>query len=307
MTGTRVCLTLAHLVSATQLPVELHVARATQANEIVNLIGFLVATDPKRLEGDDVMHDRALAELLGTAPANGARFVVALPGCAPRSQPGGPVILQVTARPEWIVLSGWRLGSPPCQAADVATEATPRTQVIAGDAIFVAAPFANSLAERALRSANEFSATGIRASEDAIRRLLRRDRDYLRADGALDAALAPTLCASDARMFYSGALSGHESCLARGGTGAPRPARVVGEVVPAGGAGNLGRAQTWSRHAQLYHVGYLPENCAAGNLLVMCNFCHLSYDAEHHASTRARVLALALGATMDPLIPEETP
>lgn len=36
------------------------------------------------------------------------------------------------------------------------------------------------------------------------------------------------------------------------------------------------------------HLDHTPENCEPANLRSMCNGCHLSYDAEHHAQTRAR-------------------
>jgi hypothetical protein len=35
------------------------------------------------------------------------------------------------------------------------------------------------------------------------------------------------------------------------------------------------------------HLDHTPENNDPGNLLAMCQACHLAYDAEHHAQTRA--------------------
>lgn len=37
------------------------------------------------------------------------------------------------------------------------------------------------------------------------------------------------------------------------------------------------------------HLDHTPENCDDANLLAMCQGCHLHYDQEHHAQTRARV------------------
>lgn len=34
------------------------------------------------------------------------------------------------------------------------------------------------------------------------------------------------------------------------------------------------------------HLDHDPENCDLANLRAMCQRCHLSYDAEHHAQTR---------------------
>lgn len=31
------------------------------------------------------------------------------------------------------------------------------------------------------------------------------------------------------------------------------------------------------------HLDHQPENCAEENLLAMCQRCHLTYDAKHHA------------------------
>lgn len=36
------------------------------------------------------------------------------------------------------------------------------------------------------------------------------------------------------------------------------------------------------------HLDHTPENCDPSNLKAMCQGCHLHYDREHHAETRAR-------------------
>jgi hypothetical protein len=36
------------------------------------------------------------------------------------------------------------------------------------------------------------------------------------------------------------------------------------------------------------HLDHMPENNDPGNLRAMCQGCHLHYDREHHAETRAR-------------------
>jgi len=38
----------------------------------------------------------------------------------------------------------------------------------------------------------------------------------------------------------------------------------------------------------LAHLDHVPENCDDENLRVMCQGCHLHYDRDHHAETRAR-------------------
>lgn len=52
------------------------------------------------------------------------------------------------------------------------------------------------------------------------------------------------------------------------------------------------------------HLDHTPENCDPANLRAMCQACHLSYDADHHAATRARTLATQQTAGMDPLFPD---
>ena len=42
--------------------------------------------------------------------------------------------------------------------------------------------------------------------------------------------------------------------------------------------------------AHLYHT---PENCSEENLRAMCQGCHLHYDRDHHAQTRAASRAAA--------------
>lgn len=35
------------------------------------------------------------------------------------------------------------------------------------------------------------------------------------------------------------------------------------------------------------HLDHTPENCEPDNLRAMCQACHLAYDKDHHATTRA--------------------
>lgn len=35
------------------------------------------------------------------------------------------------------------------------------------------------------------------------------------------------------------------------------------------------------------HLDHAPQNCAADNLKAMCQRCHLTYDAAHHAQSAA--------------------
>lgn len=44
------------------------------------------------------------------------------------------------------------------------------------------------------------------------------------------------------------------------------------------------------------HLDHTPENCDGDNLKAMCQGCHLHYDREHHAATRATTKALSARA-----------
>lgn len=49
------------------------------------------------------------------------------------------------------------------------------------------------------------------------------------------------------------------------------------------------------------HLDHVPEHCDDDNLMAMCQGCHLHYDRDHHARTRARTAAAQLAEQMDPL------
>jgi len=49
------------------------------------------------------------------------------------------------------------------------------------------------------------------------------------------------------------------------------------------------------------HLDHQPENCDPANLRAMCQGCHLFYDRDHHAETRAATRAAVLASWMDPL------
>jgi len=42
------------------------------------------------------------------------------------------------------------------------------------------------------------------------------------------------------------------------------------------------------------HLDHQPERCVDGNLMAMCQRCHLAYDAEHHRQTAAATRRAAL-------------
>lgn len=49
------------------------------------------------------------------------------------------------------------------------------------------------------------------------------------------------------------------------------------------------------------HLDHTPEHCDRANLRAYCQGCHLHYDRDHHAQTRAVTRALELVQQMDPL------
>ncbi|MER6892006.1 RusA family crossover junction endodeoxyribonuclease [Streptomyces halstedii] len=55
------------------------------------------------------------------------------------------------------------------------------------------------------------------------------------------------------------------------------------------------------------HLDRVPENCDEANLVAMCQACHLAYDAQQHAATRARTRHEQQTAGMTPLFdPDQT-
>lgn len=55
---------------------------------------------------------------------------------------------------------------------------------------------------------------------------------------------------------------------------------------------NSGRAYGTNSRVVLTvaHLDHTPENCDPANLVAMCQGCHLHYDRQHHAETRAATL-----------------
>jgi hypothetical protein len=49
------------------------------------------------------------------------------------------------------------------------------------------------------------------------------------------------------------------------------------------------------------HLNHEPSDCRPENLKAMCNGCHLHYDRDHHAQTRAATRAAELAAAMEPM------
>lgn len=54
------------------------------------------------------------------------------------------------------------------------------------------------------------------------------------------------------------------------------------------------------------HLDHTPENCDDTNLRAMCQGCHLHYDREHHAHTRAATRQAAIEASGQDQLTEGT-
>lgn len=77
------------------------------------------------------------------------------------------------------------------------------------------------------------------------------------------------------------------------------------------GRGHRTRCRAWNGYPHpdthskvvltVVHRDHTPENCDDDNLFAACQACHLSYDALHHAATRARTRQAELTAGMEPL------
>ncbi len=191
-TGSRVVLTVAHLISATRLPVDLHVARTTEANEIVELVGDLVRIPPEETELPKVVYDRTLSEFIAGPSATMTRFIVSLPSCAPSGSPRRAVVGLVPTAPIWVLLSRWSLDSKPSKPTLIATEAPTGSEVITRDAIPLSAPLADADAEPTPGLTDRLTATGFRADFGTIRRLLRREGESQSAHNAILRQFTPS-------------------------------------------------------------------------------------------------------------------
>lgn len=63
-----------------------------------------------------------------------------------------------------------------------------------------------------------------------------------------------------------------------------------------------GKPAKWARGKivlTVSHLDHVPEHCGEENLRAYCNRCHLRYDREHHAETRARTKADAALSQME--------
>ena len=54
------------------------------------------------------------------------------------------------------------------------------------------------------------------------------------------------------------------------------------------------------------HLNHDETDCRPENLRSMCQLCHLTYDAQHHAETRARARTAQAAAQCEPLLDLET-
>lgn len=97
-------------------------------------------------------------------------------------------------------------------------------------------------------------------------------------------------------------------CECRGECGYDHGYRIQGGVIPGEGGGPLDepldiqgdRCVALHGHPHpvthskvvltVAHLDHTPENCDDSNIKAMCQRCHLSYDKEHHAATRAERL-----------------
>lgn len=296
-----IVLTVAHMGLPAHIPVKLHVTRATQADEVVELVGFLMPLKPELPEWAHMMHRRALAEFSRGPQAGAAGFFVALPSSHPGALPTVSVSHQPFAMsPQAIRLTDWCLLSEPSKAAVVAAKTAASIQVEPADVERLTTALAETLSETAFRAAQCFVATGIRASALPVRNLLRREREHLSADVAASLGQTLALCASNSWPRDAHAPSGSILQTAAIRAGLSWPLGVVREGKIADPARHDGRAGTWSGHAaSLVHADEYPENCSDENLAAMCQRHHLAYDHDHHransqATRRAKAGTLEL-------------
>ena len=191
----KIVLTIAHLGLPAHLPVHAHVTRSTEADEVLEIVGFLMPCEPEAPEWMHMMHRRTLAEFARGASAVSARFAISIPGQESSALPGGPIALQpFSMPPKHVVLTDWRLTSEPLETTRIAAEASTGAEIVPADMERLSATFTDAYAERTFRSTHGFVATGRRASLDVVGGLLGRQAEHLPADAAV--ALSRTLSGS---------------------------------------------------------------------------------------------------------------
>lgn len=200
ITGSKVILTTAHLGRPANLPFFLHVARDTDADKVIDVVGFFMPFDTKSLKWNDMMNARTLANFSTRSPALNAGFFVSLP-CQPSGlSPTRSVIFSRSTTPIWVQLSAWSLLGKPKEAAKIAAKSSSVSQIITADIINISAALTNASTESAFDEANIFIAAGRRASFNSVSKLL---CGYLELD--------PASVTNTFRRTFSG--SGHDGVL----------------------------------------------------------------------------------------------
>ncbi len=294
-TGSRVVLTVAHMGLPMALPFHLHVTRAAQTDEVVNLVGFGMMLYSKSLEWNQMMHDRSIAEFARGATAPSTPFVIALPSTTPGLAPRGAVIPPTSAVPIWIVLTSWSLGSEPLETTGIIAEPAAMPQVIPADFVFPPTRLASASPQPALRLAEFDESAFVRTGLSFVAGLRNGQREYAPADNACFFGFAATGRAANAGELFPSAP--HAASLAETDARTRFTQGVVGcgcwEYLPANYTGLFEGANTWACHTTsiLYHVIDNKMNNDPCNLRALCQRCHLDWDLDHHMSNARRTRA----------------
>lgn len=191
VTKSMVVLTTAHLGLPAQLPFFLHVTGYAVANEVVDLVGFLMPSNAERPKWRSMMDDRSTARFFRSEAAGCAGFFIAFPSEPPSLPPGGAVVGgRCPAGPVGVFLTGFSLFREPSHAAGIAAEPSPGADVESAYFDGCRAGFAPEIGQAALSSAYGLTATGRRTSFAAISSLLRCNWEWIFANDAHDARRA---------------------------------------------------------------------------------------------------------------------
>ncbi len=191
-TGSMVVLTVAHLISATRLPVDFRVTRTTEANKVVKLVGELVPIPTEDMKLPDVVYSRTFSEFVAGASATTTRFLVSLPSRTSSGSPRRAVVGFVPTPPIWILLSSWSLGCKPTEPTLIVAETPTEAEIVTRSAIAVPASLADADAKSTPGFADRLTAAGLRADFGAIRRLLRREGEIQSTHDAILRQFAPS-------------------------------------------------------------------------------------------------------------------
>lgn len=195
-TGSIVVLTTAHLgtpiitdrIGPLEFPFLFQVTGAAKADEVFQVIRFLVAFQAKQFERTFVMHDRAIAERFAVFPTHLASIAVSLSCVSSSLLPSRAIVAETPAFPVGVSFTDWSLFSKPFEPTGVTTKPIALSDLVAAYFVDLPASFAGLggqwIVARMGIHAVQFSVTRFGAGFLALFGLFSRQIENCTADDA---------------------------------------------------------------------------------------------------------------------------